>query len=742
MKLPLSLLALLVAATPAFAAEIHVAKTGADTAEGSASAPLKTISAAAQKAMPGDTVTVHAGVYRERVDPPRGGESDTRRIVYQAAPGEKVVITGSDEAKGWEKVSGDTWKLTLPNKSFGHFNPYADVMRGDWFGANGRVHHTGCVYVNGDWLVEATSLGAVMKPAGKTGLWFATVEGDSAANLMNLGKVKPSGGAAVSGGEPSFRYGGRPAASSEGGECSAFIRSGHWLRFDGVDFGAGSDSVELRAAAAKGAGGVIELRLDTPEGEFLGSCEIAPTGDWKVWKDFTAKIKPVSGKRTLCVLFKTAKLDTGNTVIHAQFPGVNPNEAPVEINRRQTVFYPSKNHINHLTVRGFTLLNAATNWAPPSSEQTAVIGTNWSKGWIIEDNEVAYSKCSGISLGKYGDGLDNTNNAGAADPYTRCVRDALKHGWNKATVGSHLVRNNRIHHSEQVGIVGSMGCAYSTVVGNEVYDINTRHMFSGAEQAGVKFHGFIDGTIRDNHIYRAGNYGLWLDWMCQGAQITGNLFHDNAAPDIFSEMQHGPLLFANNLFLSSKTFWFISHGIAVSHNLLAGGFKSTDFDPRNTPFHPAHATDIAGLLNSPAGDHRFYNNLAARGFNGGALNASPFPCFGAGGVFTKGASPSKFETDTLVKPDFDAKVKLTKKADGWYLSLAEDPAWKDAVKRPLVTTKLLGLAKVPNLPYENADGTPLAIDTDYFGKKRDASNPFPGPFETPVNGEVKVWPKR
>src|SRR6186997_3363068 len=115
----LSITLLLAAATPAFTAEIHVsAAAGNDTANGSAAHPLKTVSAAAQKAMPGDTVTVHAGVYREWVNPPRGGSSDTVRIIYQASPGEKVVITGAEEIKGWEKVSGDTWKATVPNDRF------------------------------------------------------------------------------------------------------------------------------------------------------------------------------------------------------------------------------------------------------------------------------------------------------------------------------------------------------------------------------------------------------------------------------------------------------------------------------------------------------------------------------------------------------------------------------------------------------------------------------------------------
>jgi hypothetical protein len=45
-----------------------------------------------------------------------------------------------------------------------------------------------------------------------------------------------------------------------------------------------------------------------------------------------------------------------HTTIWAQFPGLDPNEANVEIRRRQSVFYPSKPGINYITVRGFDLL--------------------------------------------------------------------------------------------------------------------------------------------------------------------------------------------------------------------------------------------------------------------------------------------------------------------------------------------------------------------------------------------------
>jgi hypothetical protein len=60
----------------------------------------------------------------------------------------------------------------------------------------------------------------------------------------------------------------------------------------------------------------------------------------------------------------------------------------------------------------------------------------------------------------------------------------------------------------------------------------------------------------------------------------------------------------------------------------------------------------------------------------------------------------------------------------------------------LVTTALLGKARTPDLAYEQPDGSPLKIDTDYFGTKRNAANPSAGPFEYPEGGELvlKVWP--
>ncbi len=331
------------------AAEFHVALSGNDSNPGTKPAPFRTIQHAADAAQPGDVVTVHAGVYRERIDPPRGGTSDARRITYQAAAGEKVVITGAEPVNDWEKVGGNTWQVTIPNRFFGKFNPYADLIHGDWFSPNGRSHHTGAVYLNGGWLTEAAQLDDVLKPAGATPLWFAKVDGaDSGDYLLNI-EFFTAGSQRIAATACSAKDGElHAAACSEGGNCMGWIRAGSWLKFDQVNL-TGVDRMEFRAASVTD-GGDIEIHLNAPDGELIGTGAVSSTGDWQKWATFTAKLKPVDGVKTFFLVFKPHHSDTDNTTIWAQFPGVNPNQSDVEINVRQTVFTPTKTGINYLTV--------------------------------------------------------------------------------------------------------------------------------------------------------------------------------------------------------------------------------------------------------------------------------------------------------------------------------------------------------------------------------------------------------
>jgi alpha-N-arabinofuranosidase len=386
--------------------------------------------------------------------------------------------------------------------------------------------------------------------------------------------------------------------------------------------------------------------------------------------------------------------------------------------------------------------HAATPWAPPTAEQIGLIGTNWSKGWIIENNIVRYSVCTGITLGKHGDQWDNTS-ANSAEGYVKTIERATAQGWSGENIGHHIVRNNRISHCEQAGIVGSMGAVFSEVSGNEIHDIHVRQLFTGAEMAGIKFHGAIDGIIRDNHIYRC-NRGIWLDWMTQGTRISHNLLHDNGpSEDIFVEVNHGPFLVDHNIFLSTNTILVNSQGGAYAHNLIAGRIHVYAGEGRLTPHLKAHSTEVAGLAGNLSGDERYYNNILVGTANLGEYDKTKLQVWMDGNVYLNGAGPGKADPYPVVVPDFDPAIQLTEEADGWYLQMIIDPKWADQQSRKLVTTEILGLASVPGLPYEQFDGKPYRLDKDYTGAVRGDGNPFPGPFIMGKDNlvKVKVWEK-
>jgi hypothetical protein len=67
-------------AVPAQAAEVFVAPTGNDAADGSAEKPLATLQAGVDKLAPGDTLVVRSGTYRETDLPPLNGTTSRERI--------------------------------------------------------------------------------------------------------------------------------------------------------------------------------------------------------------------------------------------------------------------------------------------------------------------------------------------------------------------------------------------------------------------------------------------------------------------------------------------------------------------------------------------------------------------------------------------------------------------------------------------------------------------------------------
>ncbi|HHT76859.1 MAG TPA: right-handed parallel beta-helix repeat-containing protein [Clostridiaceae bacterium] len=636
----------------------YVAKQGKDAYAGSFERPLLTIQEAANRALPGDTIVVREGVYRESVNPVCGGTDDLHRITYQAYEGERVVISGAEPVTSWQQIEGSVYKAVVDNAMFGEFNPYKEVVWGDWF-ESPRVDHQGEVYISGRSMFEVNSLDEVLMP---------TVHQPARDQAWSLHT---------------------------------------WY------------------------------------------CEV----------------------------------EEQSTTIYANFQAFDPQVEMIEINVRKNCFWPTKNGVDYITVRGFEMTMAATNWAPPSALQEGLIGPHWSKGWIIEHNTISNSKCSGISLGKEISTGHNEWVTTGDKHGTQFQRDsvfiALHQGWHKDRIGSHIVRHNVIFDCEQTGICGHLGCAFSEIYDNHIFAIHTKRLFGGAEIGGIKLHAPLDVVISDNHVHNC-DRGFWMDWQTQGTRITGNLMYDNDIEDIYIEVSHGPYVIDNNILLSMKSIKDMSHGGAYVNNLFGGFISMCPVPDRFTPYHFPHETAVAGVVRIMGGDNRFYNNIfmgsqeihvekeAAIGYsnwyhdgtvkdeNGkvpkgmytydecpspeqwaiwkkdlhGVLDFAnaKLPMYCASNLYFGDATPYKHgERDSKCYNDINPQLSLSIKGDDVYLIMdLEDKV--ATVEAECITTSILGYAFESRARFENPDATPICIERDFFGATRPSGSMTVGPF--------------
>jgi len=195
------------------------------------------------------------------------------------------------------------------------------------------------------------------------------------------------------------------------------------------------------------------------------------------------------------------------------------------------------------------------------------------------------------------------------------------------------------------------------------------------------------------------------------------------------------------LFLSGTTLLDVSEGGAYAHNLIAGRIVTHPELKRDTPFHPAHSTAVAGLSSTQGGDDRFFNNVfiggkkPAKGYGLSVYDNAVYPLFTGGNVYCNGAQPYAKETNALVLANLNPDIKVVEEGNRVFVSFSEGQEFKRVVTCR-ITPQLLGETHVSKLSYENAD-----VISDYFGVRRAEDKPTPGPFQSPAAGELKleVW---
>ena len=466
-----------------------------------------------------------------------------------------------------------------------------------------------------------------------------------------------------------------------------------------------------------------------------------------------------------------AEVGADATTIWASFGGADPNAELVEINVRRSVFYPREHHVDYITVRGFELAQAATPWAPPTADQPGLIGPNWAKGWVIEDNVIHDAKCSAISIGKeISTGHNFATVRGDKPGYQyqlESVFTAAQTGWDREHIGSHLIRRNTIFDCGQNGIVGHLGCVFSTIEDNHIYNIALKREFYGYEIGGIKLHAAIDVVIRHNRIHDC-SLGTWLDWQTQGTRVTQNVYHDNNR-DLFVEVSHGPYVVDHNVFASKVSLESFSQGGAYVNNLVCGTVWLQPVVERPTPYHTPHSTQVAGYAAILGGDDRLLRNVflggdaslaysresrwdakahhGTAGYDGHPSSMEEYrvligdptrgdherftdvkqPVYIRDNVYATGAEPYEAEQGAVVI-DGEAVVRVVVEGGEVYLETQLPEAFTSATA-PVVTAADLPPVRFVDADFDDADGSPVDLTTDLVGTTRDAGRSYPaGPL--------------
>jgi alpha-N-arabinofuranosidase len=121
-------------------------------------------------------------------------------------------------------------------------------------------------------------------------------------------------------------------------------------------------------------------------------------------------------------------------------------------------------------------------------------------------------------------------------------------------------------------------------------------------------------------------------------------------------------------------------------------------------------------------------------------NDAKLPVWMSGNVFYNGAKPCKTDQNFLELPAHQPDVRLEETGEGVVLYFTLETSYYEH-KGNIITTGILGKAKIPKAAFDNPDGTPLRIDRDYFGKLRPGETTGAGPFSHLNPGEIvlKVW---
>ena len=649
------------------------AKTDGD---GSLERPFKHINDAAGVAMPGDEVIVEKGVYREYVNPLRGGNKDNR-IVYRSKEPLGAIITGAEVIKGWKKYEGNVWTVRVGNGVFGNYNPYTTEVYGDWYFAP-AVRHTGAVYLNDKMLYETETLeecikGEVYTPSWDPDFsiykWYCEQDGDDTVLYANFQGADPN----KENVEINVRR-----------RCFFPDKPGRgYITFSGFNV--------MKAATTWAPPAAFQDGMIGPhwsKGWIIEGCEVSNSKCCGI--SLGKYYDPENDHYFTTKHLKSPTQMERDAVCRGQYHGWTKERVGSHIVRRC--------HIHHC-------------------EQTGIVGRMGAVFSIIEDNHIhninnmqqlGGAEIAGIKLHA---AIDVTMRRNHIHHCTMGI-------WTDWEAQGTRITQNLLHDNQRPDFCtwaeGGMGSQDIFVeVGHGPTLIDNNVLLSKAS------------------LFIATEGVAMVHNLCLGAFLavgggTGTRYtpyHIRHRTEVagFNTILHGDDRFYNNIFVK---YW------PDVKDQKTGEYNEKDSIPGTWQFDE-YPTYDEWIKNFDLDVKRPDMGKLAK------FHESHLPVWAKGNVYLAGARAWSKETDKLVDENAKVKVELVEKNGKYSVKTNIYDFIKDYTDG-IITSDILGKAFQPEQRFENTDGSAITFDSDYFGDHRGLTA-VPGPFVSKESLEKNLW---
>lgn len=640
--------------------------------DGSQERPFRYINEAAAAAVPGDSVIVAPGIYREKVDPVRSG-TEKERISYISSEPLGAVISGAEKLSVWERYDGSTWITRVSNEMFGDYNPYTTLVYGDWFFAKADKH-TGCLYLNDRAMYETSTLDECMKGEpyecswereASIYKWFTVQDEDKNETIIyaNFHSFDPR--------QENVEFNVRR-------ECL-------WPSVTGIDYITVRGFRVEKAATTWAPPAAFQDGMIGPhwsKGWIIEDCEISNSRC--VGISLGRYYDPDNDNFFTTRHVKSPTQMERETVCRGQYHGWLRENIGGHIIRR--------NNIHHC-------------------QQGGISGRMGGVFSIIEDNHIHH--------------INNMMELGGAE-----VAGIKLH----APIDT-IIRRNHIHNCT-MGIWCDWEAQGTRITANLLHDNQRPEGAKQLKGAMMSQDIFVEvshgPTLIDNNILMS---DVSLRFATQGAALVHNLicgaftcvgagtgwryipYHIPHRTEVmgFMTILHGDNRFYNNIFIQN----WPSEGFLFMHDTDDG----SDIENRET------GTFVFDEYPSPdewMAQFDFSKPPVMSELE--PVHFGHLPVVSEGNVFINGAKPSRHDTDCLViGEEQGVYIKQETANDGSGIRTNVGEYIKD-MKCRLITSDILGKAFEPDQRFEAPDGSDIIFDTDFNGSLRTDTSVLPGPF--------------